>query len=148
VLALLAEGHPNNQIANRLGLTARTVKTDVKKLLEKLDASNRTHLVVVAHRRGLRDLGSVDDAHPQRDLSWLTSREREVLALLAEGHPNNQIANRLGVSQQTVKVYVRKLLGKLGARDRTHLAVVAHERGLRDLGSVDDADPSGGAGRG
>ena len=61
----------------------------------------------------------------------LTPREREVLDLLAEGLPNKSIAARLGISEQTVKVHVSSICGKLNAENRTD----AVRRGVR-LGLV------------
>jgi DNA-binding NarL/FixJ family response regulator len=55
----------------------------------------------------------------------LTSREREVLALLADGRSNREIARLLGVSEKTVKTHVSAVLAKLGAADRTQAAVIA-----------------------
>ncbi|MBK0418311.1 response regulator transcription factor [Leucobacter sp. CSA1] len=60
----------------------------------------------------------------------LTERELEVLALLAEGRSNREIARRLFVSESTVKTHVVHLLAKLGADSRGRAAAVARERGL------------------
>ena len=60
----------------------------------------------------------------------LTGREREVLALLADGLPNKAIANRLGISDQTVKAHVAAICGKLGALNRTDAVRRAIRRGL------------------
>jgi DNA-binding NarL/FixJ family response regulator len=60
----------------------------------------------------------------------LTPREREVLALLAEGFPNKQIALRLGISDQTAKFHVASIYGKLGASNRTEAVRIAFHRGL------------------
>jgi len=70
--------------------------------------------------RRLRE-GSVDD---QR-LSGLTDQERKVLALLAEGHTNRQIADTLYLAEKTVKNYVSNVLAKLGMSRRTEAAVWA-----------------------
>ena len=60
----------------------------------------------------------------------LSAREREVLALLGEGLSNKEIAARLGIALGTVKVHLRSVSRKLGARDRTHLAVIALRAGV------------------
>ncbi len=60
----------------------------------------------------------------------LTTRELQVLELLAEGLPNKAIARRLGISDQTVKFHVASLSGKLGAANRTDAVRRAVRRGL------------------
>ncbi len=60
----------------------------------------------------------------------LTAREMEVLQLLAEGLPNKQIAQRLGISEHTVKFHVDSILGKLGAHSRTEAVTRAARSGL------------------
>jgi two-component system, NarL family, nitrate/nitrite response regulator NarL len=63
-------------------------------------------------------------------LEELTARELEVLRLLAEGLPNKTIAQRLDISEHTVKFHVNSLLGKLGAGSRTEAVVRATRLGL------------------
>lgn len=60
----------------------------------------------------------------------LTSREREVMALVAEGLTNAEIGARLFMSPATARTHVSRILTKLGARDRTQLVVLAYETGL------------------
>jgi DNA-binding NarL/FixJ family response regulator len=60
----------------------------------------------------------------------LTPREVQVLALLAEGLANKAIADRLAISDQTVKFHVAAILGKLGVANRTEAVRVAVRRGL------------------
>jgi len=64
------------------------------------------------------------------DLKALTEREREVMALVAGGLSNNEIAERLVVSPATAKTHVSRAMVKLGARDRAQLVVFAYESGL------------------
>jgi DNA-binding CsgD family transcriptional regulator len=63
-------------------------------------------------------------------LSVLTDREREVLARVAAGMSNDEIAAALFMSPLTAKTHVSRMLGKLGARDRAQLVVIAYETGL------------------
>jgi DNA-binding CsgD family transcriptional regulator len=64
----------------------------------------------------------------------LTARERVVLGMVAEGLTNAEIAAALTIGRETVKTHVGNILGKLGARDRTHAVTIAHRRRLIDAG--------------
>lgn len=69
-------------------------------------------------------------AAPDARLDLLTDREREVLALVARGLSNDEIARRLVVSPATAKTHVSRSMIKLGARDRAQIVVLAYETGL------------------
>jgi DNA-binding NarL/FixJ family response regulator len=67
---------------------------------------------------------------PVPELESLTEREREVMALVAAGLSNDEIAEKLVVSPATAKTHVSRAMVKLGARDRAQLVVFAYESGL------------------
>jgi DNA-binding NarL/FixJ family response regulator len=73
-------------------------------------------------------LRDADDLPPE--VGPLTPREREVLALLAEGLPNKLVADRLGVSERTAKYHVAQILAKLGAHSRTEAVLRGARLGL------------------
>jgi len=60
----------------------------------------------------------------------LTPAEISVLRLIAEGNANKQIADRLSITEETVKGRVKNILSKLGANDRTHAAMIGLRRGI------------------
>ena len=83
-------------------------------------------------RRLITDIASRPE-RPRPDhrvLAGLTDREREVMALVAEGLSNDEIAARLFLSPLTSKTHVSRIMTKLDARDRAQLVVMAYEHGL------------------
>jgi DNA-binding NarL/FixJ family response regulator len=64
------------------------------------------------------------------DLGLLTNREREVVALVAHGLSNDEIAERMVLSPMTAKTHVSRAMTKIGARDRAQLVVFAYQSGL------------------
>ncbi|NJK44900.1 MAG: response regulator transcription factor [Pleurocapsa sp. SU_196_0] len=82
-------------------------------------------------RRLISEFASITSKTQRRhDLEALTEREREVMALVAEGLSNDEIAERLTISPATAKTHVSRSMGKLGARDRAQLVVFAYESGV------------------
>ena len=72
---------------------------------------------------------------PDRRLDELTPREREVLALITRGSTNSEIADALVIEESTVKTHVKRILMKLGLRDRIHAVIFGYESGLMHPGS-------------
>jgi len=89
-----------------------------------------------AHRLGaarlLEDLRAIGSAPVRAEAvpDALTPRETEILALVAEGRSNGEIAKQLFISAKTVSVHVSNILGKLDAAGRTEAAAIARRRGL------------------
>lgn len=69
-------------------------------------------------------------------LSALTPRELDILRLIAEGLSNNEIGQRLFLSESTIKTHVGRVLTKIAARDRVQAVVFAYETGLTEPGSM------------
>lgn len=63
----------------------------------------------------------------------LTAREVEVIQLIAAGNPNKLVADKLSITEDTVKAHVKSILSKLSANDRTHAVTIAIRRGIIDL---------------
>lgn len=112
-----------------------------RNLRELLDASSPDVVGEFDTLTAARDSGIVADAvlqppvaAPTDDdselMESLTARELDVLELLAQGLPNKAIAERLGISDQTVKFHVASIASKLGAANRTDAVRLAVRRGL------------------
>ncbi|MGX1562452.1 response regulator [Streptomyces sp. NPDC055506] len=96
-------------------------------------AAGEALLAPVITRKLIAEFSRLDDrprAPLKERICDLTERETEVLALIAQGLSNGEIARHLFVAEQTVKTHVGRILVKLGLRDRTQAAVFAYESGL------------------
>ena len=76
----------------------------------------------------------VVDADDERRVAGLTQREVQVLRLIAQGLSNDEIAGVLYIAESTAKTHVKRILAKIGARDRAQAVVLAYRAGLMALG--------------
>ena len=124
--------------ALRVGASGFLVKdTEPADLLQAVRVVSRGDALLSPSvtRRLITDLATRPERPPPSDtsvraLAALTEREREVLALVAEGLSNDEIAGRLFLSPLTSKTHVSRIMTKLNARDRAQLVVIAYESGL------------------
>ena len=91
-------------------------------------------------KRVIREFTRLPRPEQPQGLDQLTEREREVLALIAEGRSNSEIGEALFISETTVKTHVTHVLQKLDLRDRVQAVVLAHQTGLVD---ADAPGPTG-----
>jgi DNA-binding NarL/FixJ family response regulator len=98
----------------------------------RLIAAGEALLAPTVTRRLIGEFARLRPPPPRRPdlVRLLTPRETDVLRLVAEGLSNGEIAERLVVSDETVKTHVSRILAKLGLRDRAQAVVVAYESGL------------------
>jgi DNA-binding NarL/FixJ family response regulator len=95
-------------------------------------------------RAGTRHLAAVNTMRPDSldDGSDLTRREREILALVAEGSSNGTVARKLWVTEQTVKFHLSNIYRKLGVSNRTAASRWAHDHGLLRAEHSTDSTPA------
>jgi DNA-binding CsgD family transcriptional regulator len=94
------------------------------------DVGASTDVVLEAREADDSLAASPDDARAIDQSASLTNREREILALLADGLGNKQIATRLGISPNTVKTHLELLFDKIGVRSRAEAVAVGVRRGM------------------
>jgi DNA-binding NarL/FixJ family response regulator len=86
--------------------------------------------LVAFHPDVMKSSAAAHSAEPGGGATTLTSREMEILGLMAEGMRNRAIAARLGISSHTAKFHVASILEKLGARSRTEAVTFGVRQGL------------------
>jgi DNA-binding CsgD family transcriptional regulator len=125
VLALIADGKTNEEVAERLGIARHTVKSHMAHILDALGAMNSAHAVAIAHCRG--------DFVLRRRLAWnpeVSFREVQVLESVAVGMTDVQVGRKLWVSQHTIKSHLRRIYVKLGVCSRAQAVDTAFRSGL------------------
>ena len=126
VLVLTSATEPASaSLAVRSGAAGVLYKdVDPDALVRAIRSVHDGHLLLAPEAAGslVRAAGA---AGPAARLGTLTIREREVLAELARGRSNREIARALGVAEKTVKAHVSSVLAKLGVQDRTQAALLA-----------------------
>jgi DNA-binding CsgD family transcriptional regulator len=139
--AAYARWHQAEALLTRRGARAEATSAlrSAYQTVERLGAAPLRREVEGLARRARIDLAAppaADQAAPARpaDPYGLTPREREVLALLADGRTNPQIAQALFISPKTAGIHVSNILAKLGVASRGEAAAVAHRGGLVDQG--------------
>jgi DNA-binding NarL/FixJ family response regulator len=117
-------------------LTKDATREDIRRGLEAaaagqavLDPAVHAALLQAAQSGGIRDSSATPGGSPARP-DGLTEREAEVLALIAQGRSNTEIAQQLYVAETTVKTHVNRIFAKTGSRDRTQAAAYAYRNGL------------------
>ena len=117
-----------DRLRRQLEGTSIEVVGEFRSVAEARASALEPDAIVIA--AGSRRPSGADDLVDDPPGEALTPRELEVLELVAEGLPNKAIAERLGISDQTVKFHVASISGKLGASNRTEAIRRAVRRGL------------------
>jgi len=127
-IIVLTAHHGDVQVVRALkaGAAAYLLKNTLR--TELLDAIRSVH----AGQRRLSSTVAAEVAEHRTD-DALTERELEVLRAVAAGHSNKVVADRLQISEDTVKSHMRSILSKLYANDRTHAVTIALKRGIIEL---------------
>ena len=126
VLADAAVAH----LAERHRDEGAAVLSEAHAIAVELEASPLRQRIEALARRARIGIEGVDTADDTADRLGLTRREREVLALLADGRSNRQIGEQLYMAESTAGVHVSNILAKLGVTRRSEAAAMAHRMGL------------------
>jgi DNA-binding NarL/FixJ family response regulator len=136
-----------NEFPNAKIIVLSTYSGDVQ-ILRAIKAGARGYIVKGhAHRELLDAIRTVHNGHKRippevaAKLAQhaaddeLSSREMDVVRLIATGNANKEIADKLRIEETTVKSHIRSILSKLGVHDRTHAVTVGLQRGILELAS-------------
>jgi DNA-binding NarL/FixJ family response regulator len=120
VARMVASGASNSEVAAALHISDHTVRAHVSRTLAAFGVATRSGLPALMHQ--------APDA-PAEARAALTPRQQEVVALVAAGLPNDEVATRLGLSLRTVERHVSDVLVRWALPNRTALARTWHEQG-------------------
>lgn len=104
-------------------------------LLKSMLFENMLNVIRSVHA-GLQFWPPELEGHSASKKDDLTPRECEIVRHVARGSSNREIANELGIGEETVKAYMRTILPKLGAHDRAHAVAISMRRGYLDLSDL------------
>lgn len=141
VIVLTASEDKNEFVqAMKLGCSGIVLKQTapdlIVKSIRKVNAgeiwldSHTTAAVMRQFQTGQESSGSGQAGGKGRERSPLSSREREIVALVAQGYKNKEMAEKMFISEQTVKNHLHNIFDKLGVSDRLELALYAIHKGL------------------
>src|SRR5271156_5730841 len=144
VIVLTASEDKNEFVqAMKLGCSGIVLKQTapdlIVKSIRKVNAgeiwldSHTTAAVMRQFQTGTESSGGTPGAKG-RERSPLSAREREIVALVAQGYKNKEMAEKMFISEQTVKNHLHNIFDKLGVSDRLELALYAHHKGLHLTG--------------
>lgn len=142
-----ANGESGNEVAHRLGVKMESVSRAFERLQFNLDARSRYQAVAMLVFAGYitappmpawTKSGRGERAQPRktqmrrpvRELGSLPPRQQQVLQLIADGLSNEEVAGRLGISDETVKSFLRLIFRNLDARNRGHAIAIGIRSGL------------------
>jgi DNA-binding NarL/FixJ family response regulator len=128
----IGQTHPNLPVILISGRDDAAVRIRARASLARgFIAKSATPEAIVAQIDAVLHGGTAfAEPHPTAALRALTPRQAEILALLAEGHPNKEIRHRLGIAERTIRAHLTELFQLLGASSRMQAVIRGRELGL------------------
>lgn len=120
--------HNHRELGDRLGCTAATARMHLARARVRLSANSTDHAIALALGMGLFEpplRHAAEGKFMARSLLRPRKKERDILEALAKGDSNEEIAEKLGLSKETIKDAIEDLREMYGARNRTHLVALA-----------------------